>query len=206
MKQANFHINNINKHLKYANSKNFANFVCLENNGVVITTNQTAFAQNISIINNCIREIENINSKYIDTPWLPMSKSYLKILDLPYVMNSTNLSITPDIVVSVLKEIHIFNNVALTSKPYIIKASNNLAVIWINIWDLQNSSKTKFIINCWFNVEHFIVTVCSTNINSGILYCKNCWKWEHSTFVSRSLTVDFVYFHFLSFILFSFTF
>ena len=68
MKQANFHINNINKHLKYANSKNFANFVCLENNGVVITTNQTAFAQNISIINNCIREIENINSKYIDTP------------------------------------------------------------------------------------------------------------------------------------------
>ena len=62
-----------------------------------------------------------------------MSKSYLKILDLPYVMNSTNLSITPDIVVSVLKEIHIFNNVALTSKPYIIKASNNLAVIWINI-------------------------------------------------------------------------
>jgi len=97
------------------NSKNFANFVCLKNNKVVITTNQTAFAQNMSIINNCIREIENIDSKYIDIPWLPMSKSYLKILDLPYIMNSTNLPITPDIVISVLKEIHIFNNVALTS-------------------------------------------------------------------------------------------
>lgn len=86
-------------------------------------------------------------------------------------MNNTNLPITPNIVVSVLKEIHIFNNVALTSKLCIIKTSNNLdlAVIQINIWDSQNSSKTKFIINCCFNVEHFITTMYSTNINSGIL-------------------------------------
>lgn len=68
MKQANFHINNINRHLKDANSKNFANFVCLENHEVIITTNQTVSAQNMSIIDNCVREIENINSKHIDIP------------------------------------------------------------------------------------------------------------------------------------------
>jgi len=78
-----------------------------------------------------------------------MSKSYLKILGLLYIVDNTNLPITPGIIEGVLKETHIFNNVVLASKPYIIKASNNSdsAVIWVNIWDLQNGSKAKSIIN-----------------------------------------------------------
>ena len=67
MKQANFYIDNINKQLKEANSKNFTKFIHLENNKVIMTTNQAASAQDISIINECIRKIENINSKSIDT-------------------------------------------------------------------------------------------------------------------------------------------
>ena len=39
MKQANFHIVNINKQLKEANLRTFADFIHLENNGVIITTN-----------------------------------------------------------------------------------------------------------------------------------------------------------------------
>ena len=41
-------------------------------------------------------------------------------------MDSTNLLITSNIVEEDLKEIHIFNNIVLISKLYIIKASNNL--------------------------------------------------------------------------------
>ena len=51
-------------------------------------------------------------------------------------MNNTNCSITSDIIEGVLKETHIFNNnIVLTSKPYIIKALNNLdsAVICVDI-------------------------------------------------------------------------
>jgi len=64
-----------------------------------------------------------------------MSKSYLKILSLLYIIDSTNLPITSDIVIGVLKETYIFNNMAFASKLYIIKASNNLdsAVVQIDI-------------------------------------------------------------------------
>jgi len=55
-----------------------------------------------------------------------MSKSYLKILGFLYIIDNTNLPITPDIIVGVLKETHIFNNIALIFKPCTIKASNNL--------------------------------------------------------------------------------
>jgi len=39
MKQANFYIVNINRQLKEANLRTFADFIYLENNGVIITTN-----------------------------------------------------------------------------------------------------------------------------------------------------------------------
>jgi len=65
-------------------------------------------------------------------------------------VDNTSCSITPDIIEGVLKETHIFNNVVLTSKPHIIKTLNNSdsAIIYVDIWDLQNSSKAKYIINC----------------------------------------------------------
>ena len=132
----------------------------------------------MSIINKNIRETKNIDCEHIDILWLSISKSYFKILNLLYIVNNTNCSITSDIIEGVLKETHIFNNVVLTFKPHIIKALNNLdsAVICVDIWDLQNSSKAKSIINCWFNIGYFITTIHGTNMSLGVLQCKNCWK------------------------------
>ena len=52
---------------KNTNLKTFADFIHFENDRVVITINQTAFNQDISIIDNYIRKIENINSEHINT-------------------------------------------------------------------------------------------------------------------------------------------
>ena len=88
-----------------------------------------------------------------------------------------NSIITPDFIEGVLKETHLFKDVSLASKPQIIKASpkSNMAVVWVNIWDSQSGSSAKNIINCYFNIGHFIATICSTNMNPGISQCKNCW-------------------------------
>ena len=77
---------------------------------------------------------------------------------------------------------HIFNDIVLASRPRVIKVLPKLdmAIIWIDIWDTQNSSKAKTIINRHFNIGSFITIVCGTNMNPGILQCKNCWKWEHT--------------------------
>jgi len=51
-----------------------------------------------------------------------------------------------------------------------------MAVIWVNIWGLQSSTKAKGLINRSFNVGCHIATIHGTNMNLDISQCKNCWK------------------------------
>ena len=169
-------IKNINNCLCESNLNTITDFVQLENYRVVTTTNQATSSQDMNIIEKCIKDSENINSEHIENPWLPKSKSYLKILGLSYLMENTNQPITSEIVEEAIKQIHIFNGVVLTLKPWIIKAlsNSNLAVVWVNIWDSQNSSITKSIINWYFNIGRYITTIHSTNINPSVPQYKNC--------------------------------
>jgi len=66
---------------------------------------------------------------------LPQSKSYLKIIGIPYLMENTNILINSDFVETVIKSSHIFNDLSLTSKLRIIKAlsKSDIAIIWIDI-------------------------------------------------------------------------
>ena len=45
--------------------------------------------------------------------------------------------ITPDFVESIVKELHLFEDIMLVSKPHIIKAlsKSDMAVVWIDIWN-----------------------------------------------------------------------
>ena len=103
----------------------------------------------MSIIEIYLKEIENINLDYIDSSYLPKFKLYLKILSLLYTLNNTNLPITSKIIEKVIKETYIFNNIILVSKPRIIKtfSKSDITIVWIDIWDSQNKSKAKSIIN-----------------------------------------------------------
>ena len=112
---ASSNIANINKCLKNAKSVIIADFICLTNDGVIITTNKPANMSNLSIIEKYMKNINNINSDNIDCPCLPKSKLYLKIIGLPH--NMENGMLTPEVVKGVLKDSHLFENVVLASKP-----------------------------------------------------------------------------------------
>jgi len=66
---------------------------------------------------------------------LPQSKSYLKILDIPYLINDTNLSVMPDIIEWVIKTTHLFKDTVLAFHLCIIKAlpKSDITIVWINI-------------------------------------------------------------------------
>ena len=87
----------------------------------------------------------------------------------------------------ILKQNQIFDNVNLMSKPRVIKVSpkSDMFIIWIDIWDIQSSSKAKRLINWCFNVSKYIATIQGANMNLGVPRCKNCWKWGHSMFSCR---------------------
>ena len=78
-----------------------------------------------------MKELNNVNSNNVMSPRLLQSKSYLKILGIPYLWKDTNLSITPNIIERVIKSTHIFDDTVLASYPQVIKASpkSDMAVI-----------------------------------------------------------------------------
>ena len=43
-----------------------------------------------------------------------------------------------------------------------------MAIIWIDIWDVQSSSKAKMLINRYFNVGNYIAIIQEANKNSSI--------------------------------------
>jgi len=81
-----------------------------------------------------------------------------------------------------------FNEITLAARPWVIRASRNsdMSVIWINIWDSQNGSKAKALINYSFNFGWHIATIRGTTMNPGVPQCHNCWKWGHITFTCKA--------------------
>ena len=118
---ANTFIRNINNCLHEHNSNIVANFIRLEDYGVLITTNQATSSQDMNIIEKCIKKSESINSEHISSLQLSKSKLYLKILGLSYLVEDTNQPISSKIVTKTIQQMHIFNNIALTLKLGISK-------------------------------------------------------------------------------------
>ena len=115
------HITNINKCLRNFKSDIIADFIQSTNNGIIITTSKPANDLNLTTIENYLKNMQNVDSNSIESPLLPKSKSYMKIIGLPYKINQDIIS--PDFIEGVLKETHLFNGVVLASKPHVIKAS-----------------------------------------------------------------------------------
>ena len=93
----------------------------------------------MSIIDNYVKNSNDINSLQVDEPRLPKSKSYLKITGIPFFPYSNSLErLTSDDIEAILKQNHIFDNISLTSKLRVIKVSpkSNMSIVWIDIWDV----------------------------------------------------------------------
>ena len=60
-----------------------------------------------------------------------------------------------------------------------------MSIVWIDIWDVQSGTNAKMLINRCLNVGKYITTIQGANMNPGVPQCKNCWKWDHTTFSCR---------------------
>ena len=157
IKESSSHVANINCALKVIKSSMLADFICVEDKGIVITTNNVASESDLQEIEKYIKNSLSSNVDKVSSARLPQSKSYLKIVGISFISEKTNSCIPSDEIEEVLKNNHIFNNIILPSKPHVIKVSpkSDMAIIWINIWDTQTGQNAKTIINWWFNVGSY---------------------------------------------------
>jgi len=164
------YITNLNRALKNIKSDIMVNFIHQEQSEVTIITNKIISPLDLQTIEKYIKSNNHIEANGIKVPWLLQSKYYLKIIDIPYLRENTNTSITLDIVNQIIKKNHIFNNIVLASKPHIIKVFPKLdmSIIWLDIWDVQSGNKAKELINRCFNVRSYKVTIRDMNMNPGV--------------------------------------
>ena len=184
MKDSSLYVANINQSLRNTKSEVLVDFIRSDISSIMIVTNKVTVQSNLYIIKNYVKKVEDIDTVNVNVPQLTQSKSYLKIIGIPYFpYNSSNECLIPSEVKSIIKQNQIFDNIVLVSKLCVIKVSpkSDMSIIWINIWDVQSRSKVKSLINRCFNVGRFIVTIQGANMNSGIPQCKNCWQWGHVT-------------------------
>jgi len=121
VKSAHIHITNLNECLKNSKADIIADFICMSNNRIIITKNCPASPSELSRIEDFLKKINNINLDSIEGLYLPKSKSFMKIIELPYNLEWGVL--TPDFIEGILKETHLFKDIVLASKPHIIKTS-----------------------------------------------------------------------------------
>jgi len=179
MKNSSLHVANINRSLRNAKTDVLVDYIRSDNTGISVVVNKVAQQLDMSIIDNYIKNSNDINSLQVEDACLPMSKSYLKIIGIPYYPHSNpQEKLTSNDIENILKQNYIFNNVSLASKPRVIKVSlkSDMALVWIDIWDVQSGKNAKMLINRCFNVGNFIATIRGANMNPGVLLCKNCWK------------------------------
>jgi len=187
MEEANSHVVQINNLLKNIKSTLRAEFIRPCSGGISINTNNIPQPSDLTVMERYLKSIVGAKEDEILAPRLPQSKSYLKITGIPYVQPSGEKPTSEDII-NFIGHLGLFESISLAAKPRIIKASpkSDMAIVWFDIWDSQNGSKAKLLINHSFNFGRFIATIRAMNMNPGVPQCHNFWKWGHLTFSCRA--------------------
>jgi len=161
IKSSSEHIVNINHALKTIKSNTITDFIHVDSKGIIITTNNVSSGLDLQEIKKYVKNSLSSDTDKVSSPRLLQLKLYLKIVGILFISEKTSNCVSPDKIENVLKNNHLFNDIILASKPYVIKVSpkTNMAIIWIDIWNTQNGLNAKKVINQRFNIGSYIATV-----------------------------------------------
>jgi len=91
VKDSGTHIININRNFKNIKSDVMADLICIENKRVVIAINKVVSTLDLQTIEKYIKNSQCIEADHVESLRLPQSKSYLKIIGIPYLLEQTNI-------------------------------------------------------------------------------------------------------------------
>ena len=91
LKDLTMHIINIDHALKNIKSNIIVDFIRIGDKDIIITTNNVACPSDLQEIEKCIKNSLTTDVDQISTPRLLQSKSYLKIIGIPYISECSNV-------------------------------------------------------------------------------------------------------------------
>jgi len=117
MKNSLLHVANINQSLRNMKSEILVNFICSDLTSIMVVTNKVTVQSDLHVIENYIKKVDDIDFINVDVPCLSQSKSYLKIIGIPYFSHdNSNKCLTSSDVESIIKQNQIFDNIVLALK------------------------------------------------------------------------------------------
>ena len=120
-----------------------------------MSTNLVVSVAELEVIKQWLKKVAGLTASTVVEPCLLQSKSFLKILDVPYWGNNSSLPITQAQVEAVIANTFVFKGVVLASHPHIMKASpsSDMSVIWIDIWDFQREPRTRPLLTVYLTLD-----------------------------------------------------
>ena len=94
MDESSSYVSNLNRALKNIKSKIIVKFIWSDSMGITIVTNKVTLASDLQTIENYVKTANHINSTRVEVLCLSQSKSYLKIIGIPYYQENSSSSIT----------------------------------------------------------------------------------------------------------------
>ena len=84
LKNSPLNVANINRQLHNTKSDILVDYIRSDSTGIIVITNKVAQQSDLSIIDQYVKNTSNINALQVKDSRLPKSKSYLKIIGIPY--------------------------------------------------------------------------------------------------------------------------
>ena len=131
IEESSAYVTNINRALKNIKSEIMADFAHSDQADITIVTNKVTSLLDFQTIEKYVKNTNCIKVDEVEVPYLLQLKSYLKIIDILYLVENTNTTIIADVVEAIIKSNHIFNNIIIAFRPHIIKVSSksDIAII-----------------------------------------------------------------------------
>ena len=136
IKNSSLYVTNINRHLKNTKSEVLVDYIQSDPLGITIITNKVSQQSDLQIINQYVKNSNDINALQIEEPCFPQSKLYLKIIGILFFSHGNAQDhLMSSNIKTILKQNQIFNNITLASRPRVIKVSpkSDIAIVWIDI-------------------------------------------------------------------------
>jgi len=84
IKNSSFCVSSMNKQLWNAKTEILVNYIQAEPLGITVVTNKVAQSSDLMLIDQYIKNSNDVNTLQVEELRLPKSKSYLKIIGIPY--------------------------------------------------------------------------------------------------------------------------
>jgi hypothetical protein len=141
--------------------------------GLSLVTTFVARASDLAIVRQSVSATTGLDS--LDAA-LPQSRSFLKILDVPFPVDTAD--VTNAMADSPFADAFIL---AATPRTMRNSAKSSTATVWFDLWDSQSGARAKQVAGRSLFINGAVCPIRAAAANPGTPQCQRCWRWGHPT-------------------------